>query len=227
MPGFANSGFPQNPGFKNPGNIGQTPNMNPNRSSPMSHNQPLLSRSPLPPHSQSPHPPPQQPQQAPSSAPHPAHQFNMHLPQNRFNGALQGQPGHHSPQHPVPQQHHAQHQNAQHQNAQRAGQPPHDPAIMHAMQYNALPQYPYSQMHMQGMMNGMRLPTMPGAQAAGAQYMPPQGWRVPPGGRGGGGGPMTTVPMGMAHAQHFPQQAVLASLGRGQPQPTQPQGQGR
>ncbi|KAF8579912.1 hypothetical protein K439DRAFT_343134 [Ramaria rubella] len=223
VPGFANNNaFAQNATYKNPGGMAQ--NLNSNRGSPMTHNQPLLSRDPLPPHSQSPHPAPQQTPQASVTpqhqVPHPSHQFNMHLPQGRFNPGMQGQPGQPMPQHPIPQAHHPQ------QTAARTAQGPHDPsqAMMHPqMQYGPMAQYPYQHMHMQTMMNGVRMPNMQGTPVAGAQFIPGQ-WRIP---AGRGAGPMTTMPM---HNQQFQQQQqqMLAAMSRAQAaQQTQPQGQGR
>ena len=91
-------------------------------------------------------------------------------------------------------------------------------------------------MHMQGMMNGVRMANMPGAQAAGGQYMAGPAWRVAAG--RGGGPPMTTMPM--HNAQFQQQQHMLAAMNRaqqaqaqaqqaqqGQQAQPQPQSQGR
>ncbi|KAF8524170.1 Spt20 family-domain-containing protein [Gautieria morchelliformis] len=225
--GFANNnGYPQNAAYKNTGGMAPNPSLNPNRGSPMAHNLPLLSRDPLPSHSQSPRLPSQQPQpQQPSAAPqhpmaHPNHQYNMHLQQqqqqqNRYNTTMQAQQGHH-PQ-PMTQHH------TQPTNAARGAPGQHDPSqpMMHPqMQYNPMA-FPY-QMHMQGMMNGVRMANLPGGQgAAGGQYMPAPAWRVPP---GRGGPPMTTIPM---HNPQFQQQQqqMMATMNRVQQQG--PQGQGR
>lgn len=82
---------------------------------------------------------------------------------------------------------------------------------------------PY-QMHMQGMMNGVRMPNMPGAQGAGGQYMAAPTWRLPAG--RGGGPPMTSIPI------QYQQQQMMAAMNRAAQaqqaqQAQQPQGQGR